>query len=416
VTERLPVQDWMTASATRRVFAALEARGGADCARFVGGCVRNAVLGRPVDDLDIATTLTPEQATEALRAAGVRVVPTGVEHGTVTAVADHRPFEITTLRRDVETDGRRAVVAFTTDWAEDAARRDFRLNALYADLDGRLFDPTGGGLADARAGRIVFVGDPQVRIREDYLRILRFFRFYAWFGRGAPDEAGLKACGALSEGLTRISAERVQKELLKLLAAEDPRAAVRLMAGAGVLAVAAPAAVDVDRFAALVRIEREILGEADPELRLAALLPADPALARAAAEALRLSNAQRDRLEAAAGSAPAIDAATTAPQMRRAVYRLGGQAFRDRLELAWACDPDPGRAAAWRALLDAARGWRAPAFPLGGEDAMKLGAPRGPAVGRALREVEDWWVQADFPADADQLRSRLQAAVRRAMG
>jgi len=403
----------MTAPATRRVFAALEARGGAGCARFVGGCVRNALLGRPVDDLDIATVLTPEEARAALEAAGVRVVPTGLDHGTVTAVADHQPFEITTLRRDVETDGRRAVVAFTTDWGEDAERRDFRLNALYAAPDGTLFDPTGGGLEDARAGRIVFVGDPETRIREDYLRILRFFRFYAWFGRGPPDAAGLEACRSLKDGLTRISAERVQKELLKLLAAGDPRASVRLMSATGVLAVVAPAAQDLDRLEALVEIERGVLGEADPELRLAALLPSDPARARAAAEALRLSNAQRDRLEAAAGTEPPLAADMGAPAMRRAIYRLGPQPFRDRLKLAWAADRSPGQAGAWRALLEASDAWRAPVFPVGGADAMELGAPRGPAVGRALREVEDWWVQADFPADEAAIRDRLAAAVRR---
>ena len=206
VTDTLDPQPWMNAPATRAVIEALELKGGRGCARFVGGCVRNAVLGREIDDIDIATTLTPNEATAALEARSLKVAPTGVEHGTVTAVSDHRPFEITTLRRDVSTDGRRAVVAFTTDWAEDAMRRDFRLNALYLDTDGRLYDPTGEGLADAKAGRIVFVGDPMVRIREDYLRILRFFRFLAWFGRGEPDTAALQACRALKGMLSGRSA------------------------------------------------------------------------------------------------------------------------------------------------------------------------------------------------------------------
>ena len=188
------VKPWMKAAETRAVMAALEVAGGADCARFVGGCVRNAVIGRPVADIDIATTLTPDRVTAALKAAGLKAVPTGVEFGTVTAVSGGKPFEITTLRRDVETDGRHAVVAYTDDWAQDAARRDFRLNALYADAEGRLFDPTGEGEADARAGRIVFVGDPETRIREDGLRILRFFRFLAWYGQGEPDADALAAC------------------------------------------------------------------------------------------------------------------------------------------------------------------------------------------------------------------------------
>ena len=189
MSERLGPQPWMTAPATLAVMDALESRGGAGCARFVGGAVRNALLGQPVGDIDIAATLVPDQVIAALRAARLKAVPTGIEHGTVTAVADGRPYEITTLRRDVETDGRRAVVAFTTDWAQDAGRRDFTLNALYADRQGALLDPTGRGIADARAGRIVFVGEAKARVREDYLRILRFFRFHAWYGRGEPDAA-----------------------------------------------------------------------------------------------------------------------------------------------------------------------------------------------------------------------------------
>ncbi|RYG09534.1 MAG: CCA tRNA nucleotidyltransferase, partial [Caulobacteraceae bacterium] len=187
---RLTDQNWLTDPATRAVMGALEAAGGPDCARFVGGCVRNALMGYPIDDIDIATTLRPEETDRAIRAAGLKAVPTGIAHGTVTAVAQRRPFEITTLRRDVETDGRKATVAFTDDWAEDASRRDFRLNALYADASGQVFDPTGAGVADAAGGRIVFVGDPRTRIREDYLRILRFFRFFAWYGRGEMDRAG----------------------------------------------------------------------------------------------------------------------------------------------------------------------------------------------------------------------------------
>jgi hypothetical protein len=206
------VQPWMRAHETTAVLAALEAAGGAGSARFVGGCVRNAIRGEPVADVDIATTLTPERVSKALNDAGLKAVPTGFEHGTITAVVGGKPFEVTTLRRDVETDGRHAVVAFTTDWAEDAARRDFRLNAIYADAAGRLYDPTGEGVADARAGRVVFVGDAGTRIREDALRILRFFRFYAWYGREAPDATGLAACAAMKDLIGGLSAERVAQE------------------------------------------------------------------------------------------------------------------------------------------------------------------------------------------------------------
>ena len=313
MTERLPIQAWMTDPAAVAVMDALEAAGGRDCARFVGGAVRNTLIGLPVADVDIATKLTPQESIAALKAAKIRVVPTGVEHGTVTAVRDHSPFEITTLRRDVETDGRRAVVAFTTDWDEDAARRDFRLNALYADREGVVYDYAGGGVEDAREGRVVFVGDAETRIREDYLRVLRFFRFFAWYSRGDIDAEGLAACERLKDGVARLSAERVSKELLRLLEAPDPRKAVRLMAGSGVLAVAVPAALDFKRFDRLVEID------ADPELRLSALLPDDPAQVVALAGALRLSTAQRDRLEAAAGASVGIDLDAPGERARRSI-------------------------------------------------------------------------------------------------
>jgi poly(A) polymerase len=395
----------MSAPSTRAVIGALEARGGAGCARFVGGCVRNALIDRPIDDIDIATVLTPDEVMGALSAARVRYVPTGVEHGTVTAVADGRPYEVTTLRRDVETDGRRAVVAYTTDWAEDAERRDFRLNALYMDGEGLIHDPTGAGVDDALAGRIVFVGKAETRIREDYLRILRFFRFRAWFGRGPPDAAGLAACTALKDGLKRLSAERVSKELLKLLAAEDPRGAAGEMAKAGVLAEILPEARPLDRLDALVEIQRS-LGEADAELRLAALLPDDPDAAVGAARRLRLSNAQRERLEAAVASDPAIGPAMTEAQARRRLYVMGASAFVDRLMLAWAergGDPAP-----WRALRRLAQDWVRPKFPLTGHDAAAAGLPPGPAVGEALRRAEAFWVEHDFQPSRTALLEQLR--------
>jgi len=416
MSERLDSPAWLDAPGTAAVLDALEAAGGPGCARFVGGCVRNALLGRPVDDLDIATTLKPDAVIAALKAARIKAVPTGVEHGTVTAVSGGKPYEITTLRRDVETDGRRAVVAFTTDWAQDAARRDFTLNALYADRTGALFDPVARGLVDARAGRIVFVGDAETRIREDYLRILRFFRFLAWYGRGEPDADAVAACAALKGGVASLAAERISKELLKLMAADDPRAAVALMAKAGVLEAALPGAGDLARFEALVGIETELLFDCDPLLRLAALLPDDADAMRETALRLRLSNAQRDRLVAMGGGEPPIDPAMSPRAVRRAVYALGARAFIDRARLAWAADPSTAATPAWRGLIAQATSWTPPALAVNGEDAAAAGVPRGPLIGRALREVERWWIEADFPDDRSAAVARLQAVARELAG
>lgn len=392
-------QPWLESQATRAVMRALEATGGAGCARFVGGCVRNSLLGQPVDDIDIATRLRPEQTMAALKAAGLKAVPTGVEHGTVTGVSERRPYEITTLRRDVETDGRRAVVAFTEDWAEDAARRDFRLNALYADAAGTVFDPTGGGLEDAAAGRIVFVGEAETRIREDYLRILRFFRFYAWYGRGEPDAVGLAACAALKGGMAQLSAERVSKEVLKLLAAPDPRAAVRAMAETGVLAQVLPQSQPLALFEAMCDLTN------DPVMRLSALLPADAGAVTEIAGGLRLSNAVRDRLAAAVADGPAVSPMMSDAEARAAIYRLGPRAFEDRLMRAEAAGRgDGGRL---RAL---AADWTPHKMPVGGRDLARLGLKPGPETGRVLKAFEDGWIADDFPAEGHEARLKTLIA------
>lgn len=391
----------MTAPATRAVMTALAAAGGPGCARFVGGCVRNALIGAPIDDIDIATTLTPNKVVEALKAAGLRSVPTGIAHGTVTAIAERQPFEITTLRRDVSTDGRRATVAFTTDWAEDAGRRDFRLNALYADAEGLILDPTGRGLDDAMAGRIVFVGEPEGRIREDYLRILRFYRFYAWYGRGAPDAAAVAACAGLAEGVEQLSAERVSKELLKLLAAPDPRPAVRLMAEASVLRRVLRGPFDLGLFEAMAELSE------DPVLRLSALLPDDPAQVAEMAQRLRLSNLQRERLiEAVAGEATA---GLTEAQARGVIYRDGRQAFEDRVMRAWAGGGEAGDAQRRLALAQA---WTCPSLPVGGRDLARLGLKPGPETGRVLKAFEAGWIADDFPdyGHEERLRELLPPA------
>lgn len=396
MSARLTGQTWLTASSTHAVMDALEAEGGPGCARFVGGCVRNALIGAPVDDIDIATTLTPDRTERAVRAAGLKAVPTGIAHGTVTAVSGRRPFEITTLRRDVSTDGRNATVAYTDDWLEDAGRRDFRLNALYADRAGMIFDPTGEGVADAAAGRVVFVGDPGTRIREDYLRILRFFRFFAWYGRGAPDAAALAACRELAPGMTRLSAERVSKELIKLMSAPDPVAALVAMDEAGVLAGVLPEARLTPAFAAAVTISE------DPVIRLATLLPVDAAVARQAASRLRFPNRWRDRLAAAAETAPAVRLDMSPAEARAAIYRHGRQAFEDAVRRGWS--EGPGKTAQAEPLLRLAADWTPPRLPVGGREVARLGVEPGPETGRVLKAFEDAWIADDFPADGHQAR------------
>lgn len=398
MTTRLQDQPWLTSAATQAVFAALEAAGGPDCARFVGGSVRNALLGQAVADIDIATTLEPEAAFAAIRKAGLKAVPTGLAHGTVTAVSGHKPYEITTLRRDVTTDGRKATVTFTDDWSEDAARRDFRLNALYADLTGRIYDPTGEGVEDALAGRVIFVGDPVTRIREDYLRILRFFRFYAWYGRDVPDAAAMTACAAEVDGLVRLSAERVSAELMKLLAAPDPRRAVQAMAATGVLARILPEALAGTGFQRLCDMTT------DPVLRLAGLVPVDTDGLRALAGRLRLSNAVRDRLAAGAAAATAVQPDMSDRAARAAVYRLGTRAVQDALTRKRAAmTTDPTDDDRLTALIS---GWTPPTLPVGGRDLARLGLAAGPETGRLLKAFEAGWIADDFPTDGHEARLR----------
>lgn len=398
---------WLVADETQRVMAALDAvRPGAS--RFVGGCVRNTLLGQAVDDIDIATQLTPDKVVDAAQAAGLAAVPTGIEHGTITVVCNHRPYEVTTLRRDVSTDGRRATVAFTEAWAEDAQRRDFRFNALYADLDGAVHDPTGGGVDDARAGRVIFIGEAEARIREDYLRILRFFRFSAWYGRGGLDASGLAACAALKEGLTTLSAERVWKELKKLCAAPDPAEALAAMATQGILQIAAPALTNLDRARRLIGIDSDFMLPPDGLLRVAALL-ADEEAARVLARTMKASNDERGRLVAALGRTPRIVSFLSMREIRRALYALGRETFEDRARLAWAEDEGHARSAQWRALLALAGGWERPRLNLTGDEIVAAGVPPGPKVGAAMREVEAWWIDADFPDDKLSIVERLKA-------
>ena len=411
---KLPAAAWLVAPETRAVMAALDERE-PGASRFVGGCVRNTLLGQPVDDIDIATKLTPETVIDAAHASGLSAVPTGAEHGTITVIANHKPYEVTTLRRDVSTDGRRATVAFTRDWAEDAQRRDFRFNALYAEADGTLHDPTGGGFEDAEHGRVHFIGDAETRIREDYLRILRFFRFYAWYDRGDPHPDGLAACAALKDGLTQLSAERVWKELKKLLAAPDPRASYLAMETSGVRALVLPEAQARARFEGMVAFETEQLFVCDPLMRLAALLPDDPEAARALARRLKISNDERERLVAALDTRERIVSFLSPREVRRALYRIGPEAFTDRVKLEWAKAPEDKNAMQWRALLAMAQNWTKPRLPLTGDEIIAAGVKPGPQVGVVMRELEAWWIDSDFTDDKLSIVERLKA-VAQALG
>jgi poly(A) polymerase len=398
--------DWLKAAETQKLVAALDAAR-ADGSRFVGGCVRNTLIGREVDDIDIATQLTPDQVTKVAKEAGFAAHPTGIEHGTVTVVVNHKPFEVTTLRRDVSTDGRRATVAFTGLWEEDAQRRDFRINALYADAQGQIHDPTGGGLDDVRAGRVIFIGDAATRIKEDYLRILRFFRFNAWYARTPIDPKGLEACADLVAGLDMLSVERVWKETKKLLGAPDPRAAWEGMKAIEVAARALPELSDETRLDALCTLEADLMLTPDAMTRVAAALT-DQQRARAFANRLKLSNEERDRLVAALGNEPKITSYMSMREMRRVIYRLGNVAFRDRVMLAWAAAGGE-KAQQWRALVAHGTMWTPPKLPLSGDEVMAAGVPAGPKVGIVLREVEDWWIDADFPDDKLSVIERLKA-------
>ena len=392
---------WMTAPETIAVFAAL------GDARFVGGAVRNALLGTAVVDIDIAVPMPPSEAITRLVAKDIKVVETGIEHGTVTAVAGSHAFEITSLRRDVETDGRHAIVQFTDDWSEDAARRDFTINAMYATLDGEIFDYA-TGVEDLIAGRVRFVGDAATRIAEDYLRVLRLFRFHAWYGKGEIDPEGLRAAAAAKDKLKTLSAERIAKEMLRLLEAGNPSAVLRVMAATGILPELLPGALNLPRLDRLAEIDADNMYARDSVLRLASLLP-DSDAAHAAADALKLSNAQRTRLEQAL-SGETLKAQLSAREARRLLYRIGVARFRDKVLLAWA-----GRTAAapgWRMLLDMAANWQKPRFPLTGMDVLQAGVAEGPDVGRVLAKIEDWWIGTDFAADEGACRDRLAEAVR----
>ncbi|WP_242122769.1 CCA tRNA nucleotidyltransferase [Sphingobium sp. Sx8-8] len=401
MTHLLPDADWRHRPGLDALLSALGAGRGE--ARFVGGAVRDGLLGLPVNDLDIATVLDPRGVIDRLKSAGIKAVPTGIDHGTVTAVIHGWPVEITSLRRDVSTDGRRATIAYTDDWREDAARRDFTINALYADPITHEITDFFGGVDDLKARHVRFIGDATARIAEDHLRILRYFRFLARFGHDEPDAQAYAACRAAANSLMALSRERIADELLKLLAVAAPLPALRLMIDGGILAPVLPE-IDrssLDRLAALA--DREAASSTPPSAlrRLAALLPPDPRVADLVGARLKLSNKARKRL------AVALEGPATGMPPRALAYRIGVEGAIDRLLL------DPHAPLEGLAAL---HDWTPPRLPIGGGALIARGLPPGPDVAKALQQIQDIWVAEGFPGEprlaeiADQTVSKFQRA------
>lgn len=408
-------ESWFSNPALRRVFDLLNADGGV--VRVVGGAVRNSLMGLPVSDVDMATTLVPDEVVARAKAAHIKAVPTGLAHGTVTLVVDGAPFEVTTLRRDVATDGRHAEVAFGTDWTEDARRRDLTINALYADASGEVIDLV-EGLADIETRTVRFIGEAQERVAEDYLRVMRFFRFFAYYGTGRPDAAGLRACAGAKEKLSTLSAERIWSELKKLLAAPDPVRAMLWMRTSGVLSQVLPESEKwgIDAVHGLIATEAAFGWRADPMLRLAAIVPPDAARLEAMGQRLRLSRAEAAML-ADWATAPPIPDKIADTAFDRLLYRHGPSGLVTRLKLLvssarQASQNDPAllaRTAYLVKLLERAERWQKPVFPLTGADVLAQGVAPGPRVGELLATVENIWVDGNFNADRATLVARLQA-------
>jgi poly(A) polymerase len=400
---------WLTSGGTARVLQLLNANG--EEARVVGGAVRNALLKLAPGDIDIATTALPEEVMRRARAAGIKSVPTGIDHGTVTLVIDGHPYEVTTLREDTETFGRKAKVAFGRDWVRDAERRDFTMNGLSVDATGVVYDYV-GGLADVAARRVRFIGDPDQRIAEDYLRVLRFFRIHAAFGAGEPDCEGYLACIRGRAGLAGLSAERVRMEMLKLLVAGGASAAALAMADGGLLQSLIGGVAYTGPLSAIIAIERELGLPADATRRLAALTVAVTEDAKRLAARLRLSNAEAKALDSM-GHRWWRFANKDEANARRLVYRLGAHRYHDRVLLAWARSCGDVRSARWRELAELPQRWTPPKFPLKAADFIARGMAEGPALGHVLTLAEDAWLAADFPLDEAALASIADQAAAR---
>ncbi len=404
---RLADAAWLKEGPVARLLALLDRDG--EEARAVGGAVRNTLLGLPVAEIDVATTAEPAEVVRRVEAAGCKAVPTGIEHGTVTVVVEHHPVEVTTLREDVETFGRKARVAFGRDWRADAERRDFTINALSASADGKVYDYV-GGLVDIKARRVRFIGDAHKRIEEDYLRILRFFRFHAHFAEGAPDATGLRACIRARSGLDMLSRERVRMEVLKLLVAPHAAPTLAVMAEAGLLGDVLGGVPLLASFENVAKLEAARGLAPDAVRRLGALGVLVREDAERLAPRLRLANAESERL-LALESWWRVTPAAGEPAARALLYRLGPQAFADRVLVAWSRSPAGAADAAWHELASLPQRWAVPAFPLKAADFIRRGVPAGASLGTALRAAEAAWIAADFPAE----RAALEAIADRAM-
>lgn len=383
-------------------------------ARIAGGAVRNALMGASVSDIDVATTCLPDETVRRAEEAGLKAVPTGIEHGTVTVVVEGHPFEVTTLREDVETDGRRAKVQFGRDWRADADRRDFTINGLYAEADGTVIDLV-GGVADIENRVLRFIGDAETRIREDYLRIMRFFRFFAWYGDGRPDAEGLKACARLKDGLNGLSAERVWAELNKLLSAPDPSRALLWMRQAGVLSLVLPESEKwgIDAIHGLIATEKALGWTPDALLRLQAIVPRDKARMIELGERLRLSGDEADRAANWADS-PVIQDTLSDDAFVKLLYRQDVQGLVDQLRLALSSARTRGEtddqalveAGGYGRLIAEAEKWQRPKFPVSGKDLLALGFKPGTELGALLTRLEDEWIETLFKLDKKSLLAR----------
>jgi poly(A) polymerase len=412
-SERLPDlsdAEWLSRPATRAVFEALTAKGAG--ARAVGGAVRNALMGTPVKDVDIATTALPDEVMQLAAKAGLHAVPTGIEHGTVTVVARHMPFEVTTLRRDIETFGRHARVTFTTDWTEDAQRRDFTMNALYCSAEGTVHDPL-GGYPDLKARRVRFIGDAHERIREDYLRTLRFFRFLAEYGDpAAPDPDGFAAAIAEKSGLSGLSGERIRAELLLLLTAPGAVAAVRAMHEAGLLEPVLGAPGNVAQLARLAAIEAALSRAPDAVLRLAALALDGKQTPEALQQRLRLSAAETARFAHTMTKDRAFDPRAAETDAQAFIYRQGAQAFVDGALMDWVRSRDAADAGSRAERVRLVERWHAPELPVRGADVLARGVKPGPDVGRVIAAFETWWIAEGYPSDSKRIADKLDELVR----
>lgn len=384
--------DWITNPTTQAVMNALVDADGNACARFVGGCVRNAIMGRAVTDIDIATQMPPQQVIAALNRANIKVVPTGLNHGTVTGVIDGQPFEITTLRQDVETDGRHATVSFTDDWAVDAARRDFTMNALYADITGQVYDPTTRGLPDIQDKRVRFIGEPMARINEDGLRILRFFRFQAWYGGDDIDAQSLAACVALKENIKSLSAERVGQEMLKLLSAPNPSDVINIMQESGIWHVVMGGNANTSRVANVVQDDQRHNLPIDPIIRLAACLGQGTDISQIS-NALRLSRQQQKRILCLLS--PLSD------DLQAAVVKSDKVSVLAQYRLTAPIDIN---------VYNDIQNWQVPNFPVSGQDLLGMGVAAGPELGMHLEELRQIWIDQGYPDRQSMLALARQRA------